>query len=58
MEVERVARLEGWEVNTREGIASLVMRESEDEEAEEEREGRGEEYSDVLVKPLSEEESE
>ena len=58
-ELERVARMEGWEVTTREGVASLVMRESEDEdEGEEEEFEETREDSAVFVKSISEEESE
>ena len=58
-ELERVARMEGWEVTTREGVASLVMRESEDEdEGEEEEIEEKKEDSAVFVKSISEDESE
>ena len=61
-ELERVARMEGWEVTTREGVASLVMRESEDEDEdegeEEEIEEKKEDSAVVLFKSISEEESE
>ena len=52
--------MEGWEVTTREGVASLVMRESEDEDEgeEEEIEEKKEDSAVVLFKSISEEESE